>query len=99
MTTDLHLLSAQLCSGVPFVCMDADDMLDLLNVLNLGAVTPQRCPLEPGWQLACSGLYELDLSLQVCGQLAPLGHLDGSNPPAELCYAAQLSIDGHLSPA
>lgn len=44
--------------------MDADDMLDLLNLLGLGRVSPQKGPLIPGWQLVCSGMYRIDLGLQ-----------------------------------
>ena len=37
MTTDLHHLSASLCAGVTEGgCMDADDILDLNNLLSLG---------------------------------------------------------------
>ena len=67
-TTDLHNLSSALCRAPPEGCMDADDLLDFLNLLGLGsAVTPQKSPLDPGWQLACSGLYNIDLGLQVGG--------------------------------
>lgn len=37
-TTDLHNLSASLCAAAPEGgCMDADDILDLNNLLGLGA--------------------------------------------------------------
>ena len=67
-TTDLHALSAALyVHGARLLegCLDPEDVIDLLNLLGLGQLLPQRAPLEPGWQMACSGMYSLDLAVQV----------------------------------
>lgn len=101
-TLDLHAWSRVLCAPPPAGALDADDLLDFLNLLGLGACCPAKAPLEPGWQLSCTGHYVLNLGMQVSagihacayGWKVMTGMLSGS---AKIAAARCAGWDRHLA--
>eukprot|EP00955_Chlamydomonas_euryale_P071893 361231-Chlamydomonas_euryale.AAC.9 len=84
-TTDVHNLSSALqrpaSATMRKPIMDADDWLDFVNLLGLGRLGPGGDSLPPGWQLACSGQYCLDLGQQV----------------RDACMHARMRIEGGIA--